>query len=154
MLQQAMAGSSDNDSGNGIDRAVANAWQGQVAEFEGAAAQLSIFDRLPEAQQRALLGAVLTEGPKRAEQLRTLQTAWARADMDLIARVTDEDFGQEPSLREALLVGRNQAWTTQLEAMLARGARPFVAVGAAHLAGRDGLPAMLSARGWKVTRLQ
>lgn len=154
MLQQSMAGSSENDSGNGIDRAVAKAWQGQVAEFEGAAAQLAIFDRLPEAQQRALLGAVLTEGPKRTEQLRALQTAWARADMDLIARVTDEDFGQEPALREALLVGRNQAWTTQLEAMLARGSRPFVAVGAAHLAGKDGLPAMLTARGWKVTRLQ
>lgn len=154
MLQQNMAGSSENDSGNGIDRAIAKAWKGQVAEFEGAAAQLSIFDRLPEPQQRALLGAVLAEGPKRAEQLRALQLAWARGDMNLIARVTDEDFGQEPALREALLVGRNRAWTGQLEAMLARGSRPFVAVGAAHLAGNDGLPAMLAARGWKVTRLQ
>lgn len=154
MLQQAMAGSSENDSGNGIDRAVAKAWSGPVAEFEGAAAQLSIFDRLPEPQQRALLGAVLAEGPKRAEQLRALQSAWARGDMDLIARVTDEDFGQEPALRDALLVGRNRAWVSQLEAMLARGSRPFVAVGAAHLAGKDGLPAMLAARGWKVTRLQ
>ncbi len=154
MLQQAMAGSSENDSGNGIDRAVAKAWTGPVAEFEGAAAQLAIFDRLPEPQQRALLGAVVAEGPKRDEQRRALQQAWARGDMDLIARVTDEDFGQEPALREALLVARNRAWVGQLETMLARGSRPFVAVGAAHLAGRDGLPAMLAARGWKVTRLQ
>ncbi len=154
MLQQAMAGSNESDSGNGIDRTVAKAWKGQVAEFEGASKQLSIFDRLPELQQRALLGAVLAEGPKRAEQLRTLELAWASGNMELIARVTDEDLGQEPALREALLVGRNRAWVSQLEAMLTRSSRPFVAVGAAHLAGKDGLPAMLAARGWKVTRLQ
>jgi uncharacterized protein YbaP (TraB family) len=154
MLQQAMTAAGDDDSGNGIDRAVAKAWSGPVAEFEGASAQLAIFDRLPEPQQRALLGAVLAEGPRRADRLRALQSAWARGDMDLIARVTDESFGREPALREALLTGRNRAWVLQLEAMLARGSRPFVAVGAAHLAGKDGLPAMLAARGWKVTRLQ
>ena len=153
MLQQVMA-RGGNDSGNGIDRAVAKAWNGQVTEFEGAAVQLAIFDRLPEAEQRALLDAVLKTGPDRAAQLRALQDAWARGDMDLIARVTDEDFGQVPALREALLASRNRAWTTQLETLLARGTKPFVAVGAAHLAGKDGLPALLAARGWKVTRLQ
>ena len=125
-----------------------------MTEFEGAAAQLAIFDSLPEAQQRALLSAVLTEGPGRKEQLRTLQMAWARGNMGLIARTTDEDFGKQPALREALLLGRNRAWTAKVEALLAQGSRPFIAVGAAHLAGNDGLPAMLAARGWKVTRLQ
>lgn len=154
MLQNALAANGESDTGNGIDRAVAKAWKGPVAEFEGATAQLAIFDRLPEHQQRALLGAVLTEGPGRTKQLKSLQMAWARGDMDLIARTTDEDFGKEPALREALLLGRNRAWTTKVEAMLAQGSRPFIAVGAAHLAGPDGLPAMLAARGWKVTRLQ
>lgn len=154
MLQNAAASRGESDTGNGIDRAIVKAWKGPVAEFEGAAAQLAIFDRLPEAQQRALLGAVLTEAPNRGEQLRTLQKAWARGEMDLIARTTDEDFGQEPALREALLLGRNRAWTSKIEAFLAHGSKPFIAVGAAHLAGQDGLPAMLAARGWKVTRLQ
>ena len=154
MLQNASAAARTSDSGNGIDRAVAEAWSGPVDEFEGAAAQLAIFDRLPEPEQRALLKAVLTEEPNRETQLRDLQKAWARGDMDLIARVTDQDLGQEPALREALLLARNRAWTGKLEGLMARGAMPFVAVGAAHLAGKDGLPAMLAARGWKVTRLQ
>lgn len=154
MLQNAISSDSENDTGNGIDRAVAKAWKGPVTEFEGAAAQLAIFDHLPEAQQRALLSAILTEGPGRKEQLRTLQMAWARGDMDLIARTTDKDFGKQPELRETLLLGRNRAWTAKVEALLAQGSRPFIAVGAAHLAGNDGLPAMLAARGWKVTRLQ
>lgn len=154
MLQQALAGADLTNNANGIDRALAKGWSGPVEEFEGAAAQLALFDRLPEPQQRALLAGVLREGDQRATRLRGLEQAWASGDMDRIARVTDEEFATEPGLREALLVRRNQAWLTQLEAMLGRGARPFVAVGAAHLAGREGLPALLAARGWKVIRLQ
>lgn len=154
MLQNAAAAVSAVESSNGIDRAIALAWQGPIEEFEGARNQLAIFDALPEAAQRALLDAVLIEADGREMQIHDLQQAWARGDMTLIARVTDEDFAKAPVLREALLVGRNRAWVSKLEAMLTAGARPFVAVGAAHLAGTDGLPALLSARGWKVTRLQ
>ena len=154
MLQQATARAGANESANGIDRALAKAWSGPIAEFEGAALQLSIFDRLPEPQQRALLSAVVREAPARAGQTLALQQAWMRGDMDLIARTTTDEFLDHAELREALLTGRNRAWLVQLNAMLAQGARPFVAVGAAHLAGVDGLPALLSARGWKVTRLQ
>ncbi len=154
MLQQALTASDPGDAANGIDRAVARAWNGPIEEFEGAAAQLSIFDRLPEAAQRAMLNAVLREGEERIPTLRELEQAWARGDMALIDRLTAESFAGEPVLLEALLTGRNRAWTDRLEAMLRSGARPFVAVGAAHLAGKDGVPAMLAARGWKVTRLQ
>lgn len=152
MLQNAAA--DDADTGNGIDRALARGWTGKVEELEGADAQLAIFDGLPEIQQRALLGAVLTGAESRDTQRRALQEVWARGDMELIARVTDTEFATEPQLREALLTARNRAWVIRLEAMLDAGARPFVAVGAAHLAGADGLPAMLAARGWTVRRLQ
>ena len=57
-------------------------------------------------------------------------------------------------LRAALLIGRNRAWTDRLIGMTQKGQRPFVAVGAAHLAGPDGLPALLEARGFRVTRVQ
>ena len=154
MLQQADSAAGASDAANGIDRALAKGWSGPIAEFEGAAAQLAIFDCLPEPQQRALLSAVVRDAPSHDAQTLALQTAWMRGDMNFIARITAEDFLNHPELLEALLTGRNRAWLVQLDAMLTQGARPFVAVGAAHLAGADGLPAMLGARGWKVTRLQ
>lgn len=53
----------------------------------------------------------------------------------------------------AELIGtRNRAWMTPLEAELARGGA-FVAVGALHLPGPEGLVELLRARGWTLTRL-
>lgn len=154
MLQQAVAGAGQSDSGNGIDRALAKGYAKPIDEFEGAALQLGIFDRLPESAQRTLLAAALEGQESYQADTRRLAQAWAHAELDLIERETDQELLRDPILREALLVGRNRAWVSRLDAILKGGAHPFVAVGTAHLVGKDGLPAMLAARGYRVTRLQ
>jgi len=59
----------------------------------------------------------------------------------------------DKELRQALLVDRNTAWTLRLENLLSAKDRPLVAVGAGHLLGPDGLPAMLEKDGYIVRRL-
>ena len=155
MIAQAQARHDRQDSGNGIDRALAAEYRRPIGEFEGAAVQLAIFDALPEAQQRALLNTVIEEdSAQREAEVRALEQAWASGDLAELARVSDAETFGDPLLRDALLVRRNRNWTELLVTMLSSRARPFVAVGAAHLAGPDGLPAMLAARGYTVTRLQ
>ncbi len=154
MLQNAAMAAGKSDSANGIDRALLRGYAKPVEEFEGAAAQLAIFDRLPEPAQRALLAATLGRSGDEMSELRQLEQAWAHGDLALIDTATNADFLHHPDLRDALLVSRNRAWLIKLSAQLTRGARPFVAVGLAHLVGKDGLPALLSAQGYKVTRLQ
>jgi hypothetical protein len=56
-------------------------------------------------------------------------------------------------LRDALLVGRNQAWMPALLTAIAKSDKPLVAVGTAHLVGPDGLVAMLEQNGYTLTRL-
>ena len=125
-----------------------------VEEFEGAAAQLAIFDRLPEPAQRALLAAVLDGLGDELAEMRQLEQAWAQGNLALVDAATNADFLHNPDLRDALLVSRNRAWLSTLTGQLTRGGHPFVAVGLAHLVGNAGLPALLAAQGYKVTRVQ
>lgn len=140
---------------HGIDRAVLKAaGQRPVVELEGAQSQLSIFDTLPEKEQRDLLTLVVNDAGGNADESRALAKAWREGDMTAIEAETRRDLLADPELRAALFTGRNTAWTAKIAAMLGRGERPFVAVGAAHLAGPEGLPAMLAAKGFAVKRVQ
>lgn len=140
------------DPAYGIDRALIDAVAGKpVRELEGADTQLRIFDALPEPEQLDLLNAVLDDADTGEGRLAEM---WARGDMDAIARQTDRGLLADPELRQALLTGRNRDWVTRIEQRLRSGHRPFVAVGAAHLAGADGLPALLEAKGYTVTRVR
>jgi hypothetical protein len=154
LLQNAAMAAGSSYSANGIDGALVAGYARPVEEFEGAAAQLAIFDRLSEPAQRALLAAMLTDQTSEKESLRKLELAWAHGDLGTVDAETNAGFLDNPELHDALLVRRNQAWTERLVRELGSGAHPFVAVGLAHMAGKDGLPTLLAQRGYTVTRLQ
>ncbi|MFM5895866.1 MAG: TraB/GumN family protein, partial [Novosphingobium sp.] len=154
LLQNAAMAAASSDVRNGIDRQLIAASKKPVEEFEGAAAQLAIFDRLSEPAQRSLLAAMLTGDADEQASMRKLEQAWAHGDLAVVEAETEGEFAGNPELRDALLVRRNLAWTRRLVGELGSGAHPFVAVGLAHMAGKDGLPVLLAQRGYKVTRLQ
>ncbi|MCK9540457.1 MAG: TraB/GumN family protein [Novosphingobium sp.] len=140
---------------NGIDRAVLAAARGKpVVELEGAAAQLGIFDGLPEKEQRDLLAIVIADSGALDRESADLAEAWRTGDFAVIERETRTGLLADPELRQALFTARNTAWTGRIADMLQNRARPFVAVGAAHMAGPDGLVAMLAERGYGVRRIQ
>lgn len=143
------------DSANGIDQEVLGAMRGKkVEELEGRKGQLSIFDRLPQAEQRDLLDAVLADATSGTDESAAIAAAWRKGDMTTIARQTETGMLADPELREALFTARNRRWSERIIAAMARDSRPFVAVGAAHLAGPQGLPAMLREKSCAVERVQ
>jgi len=146
ILAQAMR---TGDPANGVDRALIAQFSGRdIRELEGARAQLRIFDSLAEEDQRALLESVIGDFGDGIDQAGELRTAWLTGNAARIEAATRTGMLADPELREAILIARNRAWAARLDALLARGEPPLIAVGAAHLVGPDGLPALLEARGY------
>ncbi|MXO50582.1 TraB/GumN family protein [Erythrobacter gaetbuli] len=126
----------------------------EIFELEGAGPQLAIFDGLPEEDQRDLLVSVLEEVDRAPSERPDLALIWSRGDLDRLEEITGEGMLADPELREVLLVERNRTWAAQIENLLTAAPRPLIAVGAGHLLGPDGMPALLEARGYSVRRIQ
>ena len=140
---------STGESGNGVDRALL-AGGLPVMGLESFDEQFARFDTLPEKEQADLLLALESEtAPGRGD---TMRTAWLTGDMVAIERLGDTGLLADPELRQALLTDRNKSWMPRIISAIEAGRRPLVAVGAAHMAGDDGLPALLAARGYTVRR--
>ena len=103
---------------------------------------------------------VLRLNLRRADALREM-SAWVRAAYGqgdvahllgaLIAwRAGPDDLARSDRDRAALLHDRNLAWLPRLETTFAKPGEHFIAVGAAHLPGEDGLVALLRGRGYEV----
>lgn len=139
------------DPALGVDRALLSRGL-PIHGLEGFTAQFDIFDRLPQSEQADLLVAVAreTEGADPAADLR----AWLTGDLATLERRAFAGMMGDAELRTALLDDRNRAWLLQIAALLDGGRKPFVAVGTAHMLGDTGLPALLAARGYTVTRIQ
>lgn len=152
MLAQGVPGGNPE---NGVDRALLRRFDGRpVRELEGPVRQLGIFDTLPESDQRDLLSAVVQEGKNGAGQSAKLARIWRSGDMDSLATENSRGLLASPQLRAALLVDRNEDWAAQLDALLPTAAPALIAVGAAHMAGPEGLPSLMEQRGYTVTRVQ
>lgn len=142
------------DPANGVDRALIRAFAGrEVRGFETAEQQLGIFDRLAGQDQRDLVEGTVREWVAAQENPGKLTRAWMAGDIEALTRASEEGIMADPELRDALLMGRNQAWMPALLTALAAPGKPLVAVGTAHLVGPDGLVAMLEQNGYTLTRL-
>ncbi|MEM6476749.1 MAG: TraB/GumN family protein [Pseudomonadota bacterium] len=140
---------------NGVDLVLAREFKDRdILEFEGAAAQLTVFDELAEEDQRVLLSAVVQDVETHEEDSAALLSAWLSGDEEALESFTTTGAMADKEVRDALLVNRNRAWLGKLAGLLKGEEKPLVAVGAAHLVGPDGLPKMLEARGYTVRRVE
>jgi len=150
----AMILSGEIRSGNvayGVDRALI-ARGLPVAGLEDHAVQYELFDALPAAEQADMLVAVAREA-RDYDPVAPLE-AWLSGDMESLLALGEAGMLGDAELRAALLDDRNRQWVSIISGRIDRDERPFVAVGAAHMLGENGLPALLEAEGFRVTRTQ
>jgi uncharacterized protein YbaP (TraB family) len=111
------------------------------------------FNMIDKALDARALEVFLADLPKAHQMLDELVAAYKAGNVDKIVELTLDDPMMTPEARELMLTGRNRKWVPQL-VELARGHDTFVAVGAGHVVGKDGLLDMLEHQGYEVERLK
>jgi len=130
----------------------------RIRTFETLEDQARMFASLPEGSEVRYL-TKLIRGKSGGRRLRlpgkppSLEAAWLGGTLGPSA-IADMKGGN-PALYEAFLKRRNRAWADKLAAEMAGSdGVQLVNVGALHMIGEDGLPALLAARGYRVERVQ
>lgn len=125
-----------------------------ISGLETARGQLMLFETLGPQTQRALLVRAASEAGGAVRDVAALTAAWSKGDIAALERIINEDVDAVPAARQAIITDRNRAWAGWVQGRLKRPGTVLVAVGAGHLVGPDGLPAMLEAEGLTVQRVQ
>jgi uncharacterized protein len=120
--------------------------------LETMAYQLDRFDSLSPTLQEDLLRTTMEDLDKEVSGVKDMAQAWSFGNVAAMEKMTLETLKEAPELYQKLLVERNQNWIPHVEACLKDKAGCFIVVGAAHLVGPDGLPTLLTKKGYKVTQ--
>lgn len=119
--------------------------------FETPEEQLGFFAKQPADVQVDMFLSTLTQMEEGRDLVDEMFGAWASGDIEAMDRLFNKNMKeQSPELFETLVVERNIRWIPKIEAMLRDSRSFFVAVGAGHLGGRQGVLALLEMRGYVV----
>ena len=114
--------------------------------------QLDRFDQLSPQLQEELLKTTMEDLDTEVSSVKDMAQAWAFGNVAAIEKMTLKSLQESPELYKRLLIERNNNWIPHVEQCLKQNDGCFIVVGAAHLVGPDGLPALLSKKGYKVTQ--
>lgn len=130
-----------------------------VTELESADYQLSLFDTLSDADAESYLRESLdqlSDGTSLRKAKATID-AWTSGDVAALdALILDAINGgtvMSDFTRRMLLGKRNAEMAARIQTIMNGGKTAFVGVGLLHLLGTEGLPRLLSQRGYQVERM-
>jgi uncharacterized protein YbaP (TraB family) len=76
--------------------------------------------------------------------------SWRRGDADALTRSMRDAYQDFPAFADRILTARNRKWIPRIEGFIKSGQTYFVVAGAGHMGGREGVVALLRARGYTV----
>lgn len=116
--------------------------------------QLQALDGAPWEEQEISLRESLKPMAELRADIDRLHTAWRTGDADTLDSLLFDEMAQmTPVTARMVNLDRNQRWVPQVREMLEQGDTTLVVVGALHLVGEDGVPALLAAEGVEVERI-
>ena len=127
-----------------------------IGALEDAGFQLKLFSSLPAELQDRLLLSSLVDAEQWADSFDLLLRAWQSGDAAAMQEVITSDARKYPQLKPLmtkLLDDRNTAMAAKIEQFLQTQESYFVAVGAGHLVGDQGILSQLRRKNFTVEQL-
>ena len=128
-----------------------------IAALETIEEQLGLFDNATEADQVAMLDSVVNDRAKILRQFdEMIEFYLARDPAGIYEQMLEQSTGDEQRLAEVFeqdfIIARNKRMAERLTPHL-NGGGAFVAIGALHLPGEQGLVRLMEESGYSVTRV-
>jgi uncharacterized protein len=148
-LQASALAQAGFDPALGVDQQVAG-WARRdgkpVTGLETIDEQLLLFKVLDKDMQRRMLLKTLEELATAGSDTEELVGRWRAGDLESLEQRLEEDFRDFEALYASIVTDRNRAWLPAITALLDKGGTSLVVVGALHLVGPEGVPALLARR--------
>jgi uncharacterized protein YbaP (TraB family) len=135
-------------------RAEAKAAGKPITGLETIEQQLKFFADMPADAELDLLEKSLEDFDQAQALFDRMAAAYVAGDeAALDTLLTEQLKANHRAMHKVMLVDCNHDWVRQIEQELVGSGEVFIAVGAAHLVGEEGVPALLKAKGLKVERV-
>jgi uncharacterized protein YbaP (TraB family) len=108
--------------------------------------QLNLFDKMPISEQVKMVMETLKEEENAKKKFEEMQQIYLEQDLDRLYRLTKDE---STSFNRSFLEDRNIDWIPKIE-NISKDKVVFIAVGAAHLAGSEGVIELLMKKGFQV----
>jgi uncharacterized protein len=158
-IAEAMITKAGYDANSGVERKLApsviDAGK-EIRKLETVEQQLLAFADVPEKAQIRFLMDGVHQMNEEASVLDEMVKAWAAGDTARLEHIMiEEDFQEMPEIYDALLVKRNTNWARKIDELVRGEAGTFfIAVGAAHLIGKDSVIEKLKPLGHPAERVE
>lgn len=124
-----------------------------IEGLETAEEQLAFFDNMSLDAQNELLMQTLTEGQDVEATMDSMIDAWRIGDVEYLRTTMLEEMAESQELYKTIVVDRNRRWVGAITDLLDDSDDYLIVVGALHLVGEEGVPALLSERGIRAEQM-
>lgn len=142
----------------GVDRFFLKAARVQgkkIVELESVEFQLSMFEKMAAKNPDKYLYYTITQTKKMKPMLDKMLSYWENGQAEAMAKLIFDDLKRYPEFKDigkTLFYDRNIKMANKINMFLKKGRPYFVIVGAGHLVGSQGIPALLKRKGHKVVQ--
>ena len=124
-----------------------------ISGLETAAQQLGFFDNLSKEAQLFMLESGIEDWDEGVDVVQKMIEEWKEGDVEDLSNLMNEAMVDQDELNEVLLTNRNANWVEWMTSRLDEPGTVFMAVGAGHIGGENGLLDLLEDKGLKATRV-